>query len=63
MQKRSEKKSLVSEIIGSELVAFNCLYKEGNTCHRQGAFPMFFVKEISKTGFHRHLSNHLFRRR
>ena len=28
-----------------------------------GPFAMFFVEETSKTGFYRHLSNHLFRRR
>ena len=28
-------KSFVSELIVSELVALNCLYKEDNTCHRQ----------------------------
>ena len=26
---------LVSEIISSELVALNCVYHEGNTCHWQ----------------------------
>ena len=30
-----EKKSFVSEIIVSELVALNCVYKEDNTSHRQ----------------------------
>ena len=30
-----EKKSFVSEIIVSELVALNCFYKEDNTSHRQ----------------------------
>ena len=35
MQREIEKESFVSEIIVSELVALNCLYKEGNTCHRQ----------------------------
>ena len=33
MQKKIEKKFLVSEIIASEMVAVNCLYCEGNTCH------------------------------
>ena len=33
MGRKIEKKSFVSEIIVSELVAINCLYKEGNTCH------------------------------
>ena len=35
MQREIEKKPFVSEIIVSELVALNCLYKEENTCHRQ----------------------------
>ena len=35
MQGKNEKKSFVSEISVSELVALNCLYKEENTCHRQ----------------------------
>ena len=33
MQKKISKKFLVSEIIASEMVAVNCLYYEGNTCH------------------------------
>ena len=33
MQKKIEKKFLVSEIIASEMDAVNCLYYEGNTCH------------------------------
>ena len=33
MQKKIEKKFLVSEIIASEMAAANCLYYEGNTCH------------------------------
>ena len=33
MQKKIQKKFLVSEIILSEMVAVNCLYYEGNTCH------------------------------
>ena len=33
MQKKINKKSLVSEIIASEMAAVNCLYYEGNTCH------------------------------
>ena len=33
MQKKIEKKSLVSEIIVSEMAAVNCLYYEGYTCH------------------------------
>ena len=35
MQRKIEKKSFVSEILVSELVALNCLYKEDNTCHRK----------------------------
>ena len=30
-----QKKSFVSEIMVSELVALNCFYKEENTCNRQ----------------------------
>ena len=33
MQKKIEKKCLVSEIIASEMAAVNYLYYEGNTCH------------------------------
>ena len=33
MQKKIQKKFLVSEIIASEMAAVNCLYSEGNTCH------------------------------
>ena len=32
MQKKIQKKFLVSEIIASEMAAVNCLYYEGNTC-------------------------------
>ena len=35
MQKKIEKKFLVSEIIASEMAALNCLYFEENTCHGQ----------------------------
>ena len=35
MQRESDKKTFVSEIIVSELVALNFLYKEENTSHRQ----------------------------
>ena len=35
MQRKIQKKSLVSEIIVSELAALNFLYKEENTSHRQ----------------------------
>ena len=33
MQKKIEKKFLVSEIIATEMATVNCLYYEGNTCH------------------------------
>ena len=33
MQKKIQKKFLVSEIIASKMAAVNCLYYEGNTCH------------------------------
>ena len=33
MQRKTEKKFLVSEIIASEMAAVNCLYYEGNICH------------------------------
>ena len=33
MEKKIEKKFLLSEIIGSEMAAVNCLYYEGYTCH------------------------------
>ena len=33
MQKKFQKKFLVSQIIASEVAAVNCLYYEGNTCH------------------------------
>ena len=35
MQRKTEKKSFVSEIMVSELLALNSLYKEDNTCHRR----------------------------
>ena len=35
MQRKIEKKFLLSEIIACEMAAVNCLYYEGNTCHRQ----------------------------
>ena len=35
MQQKNAKKVLVSEIIASELVSLNCLYKEQDTFHRQ----------------------------
>ena len=35
MQKKYQKKLFVFEIIGSELVALNCLYSEENTCRQQ----------------------------
>ena len=33
MQKKIEKKFLVSEIIATEMAAVNCVDYEGNTCH------------------------------
>ena len=33
MQRKVEKRFLLSEIIASEMAAVNCLYYEGNTCH------------------------------
>ena len=33
MQKKIQKKFLVSEIIATEMAAVNCLYYEGNTCY------------------------------
>ena len=35
MQRKIEKNSFISEIIISELIALNFLYKEENTSHRQ----------------------------
>ena len=35
MQKKIEKKFVVSEIIASEMAAVNCLYYEGNACHNK----------------------------
>ena len=35
MQKKIEKKFLVSEIMASEMAAVNCLYYKGNNCHGQ----------------------------
>ena len=35
MQKKIEKKFLVSEIIASDMAAVNCLYYEEKTCHSQ----------------------------
>ena len=33
MQKKIQKKFLVSQIGASAMAALNCLYYEGNTCH------------------------------
>ena len=33
MQKKIQKKFLLSEIIASEMAAVNCVCYEGNTCH------------------------------
>ena len=38
MQKKIQKKFLVSEIIASEIAAVNCRYYEGNTCHDKSTF-------------------------
>ena len=35
MQKKIEKKFLVSQIIASEMAAVNCLYYERNACHNK----------------------------
>ena len=35
MQKKVEKKFVLSEIIACEMAAVNCLYYEGNTSHGQ----------------------------
>ena len=35
MQKKIQKKFLVSEIMASEMAAVNCLYYKGNNCHGQ----------------------------
>ena len=35
MQKKIEEKFLFSEIIAFEMAPVNCLYYEGNTCHRK----------------------------
>ena len=35
MEKKIQKKFLVSQIIASEMAAVNCLYYEGNACHNK----------------------------
>ena len=35
MQKKIEKKFLVSQIIASGMAAVNCFYYEGNACHNK----------------------------
>ena len=35
MQKKTQKKFLLSQIIASEMAAVNCLYYEGNACHNK----------------------------
>ena len=35
MQKKTQQKFLVSQIIASEMAAVNCLYYEGNACHNK----------------------------
>ena len=44
MQRKLEKKFFVSEIIVSEMVALNCLYKEGNTSHRQSMSEIKIIR-------------------
>ena len=44
MQRKIKKKSFVSEIIVSELVALNFLYKEENTSHRQSMSELTVVR-------------------
>ena len=46
MQKKIEKKFLVSQIIASEMAAVNCLYYEGNTCHNK-SMPSETVLRLS----------------
>ena len=33
MKEKIQKKFLISDILASEMVAVNCLYYKGNTCH------------------------------
>ena len=35
MQRKIEKKFLVSQILASEMAAVNCFYYEGNACHNK----------------------------
>ena len=35
MKKKMQRQFFVYKIIASEFAALNCLYQEGNTCHRQ----------------------------
>ena len=35
MQKKIQKKFLVPQIIASEMAPVNCLYYEGNACHKK----------------------------
>ena len=35
MEKKIQKKFLVSQITASEMAAVNCLYYEGNACHNK----------------------------
>ena len=39
-----QKKIFFFEIIASELVAWNCLYWEGNTCHRQSMCQIKLIR-------------------
>ena len=47
MQLKIEKKSFVSEIIVSQLVALNFLYKEENTSHRQSMSELTVLRICS----------------
>ena len=38
MKKKIKKKFFIFEIITSELVALNCLYREETTCHGHSVF-------------------------
>ena len=53
MQKKFEKKFLVSEIIASEMAAVNCLSYEGNACHNKSMRfrSSFKTLHVSKRDF------------
>ena len=52
MQRKIEKKSVVSEKIVSELFPLNCLYKEDNTFHRQSMCLTNSLKVFDSTNIH-----------